>query len=252
MRGVIPMNIRPATLDDLDEIMRVEKESFEDVGDEAMATREMMKKRILICNKMTPLGAKQKRAQWFWVAEKGGKIFGQMILQPTHLSPEAVQSWSHATDDGTFERTFAEDGETIFGASLSAANDAPPGIADLLLCRIGLLMFRTSKRRLMFCSRLPGLRKAMEKGMSAEEYWRKEVGASHKARDPLLRKFFEIFGPPSYNRLVPNGWPTDKDSCGYSALIAVEDPFFPLYQLVEKHGKRLGDDIDDILKSRGG
>ena len=73
------MEVRIATPDDLDGIMRVEEEAFGGVGDDAMASRETMAHRIALLN--------SGDQGWCWVAVHEGVIVGTNVVQPTNLTP---------------------------------------------------------------------------------------------------------------------------------------------------------------------
>jgi hypothetical protein len=209
------LEIRPATLDDLDGIMAVEIETFGPVGDGAAASREVMAHRIELLNGESP--------EWFFVAQDGGRIVGDSIFQPTNLRPEDCTSWGAATSGGILDGTFSHDGDNVYGVSLAVCPDAPPGTAELLM-RQGFLTWQSAKKRLLlFCSRMPGFAAAHRKtGISAEDYMKRQRKAGGP-RDPLLYLYWKWTGGARPVRLLEDGYSVDGDSGGYGALFVVDD-----------------------------
>jgi hypothetical protein len=214
------IEIRPATLGDLDGIMTVETETFEPVGREAAASRETMAQRIRLLNRDAP--------EWFFVACHAGCIIGDMILQPTNLQTQDCTSWEAATNNGTLDGTFSRDGENIYGVSLAACRDAPRGTPELLMRQGFLAWYSAEKHLFMFCSRMPGFAAAHRRtGISAEEYIvrRRRNGGP---RDPLLYLYWKWTGGAEPVRLLRDGYAVDSDSGGYAALYALDDPITAL------------------------
>ena len=219
------MHCRVATLADLGAIMKVEEETFGELGMDAMASRALMESRILLCNTFQP--------GWFWVTEMNEQVTGYIVLQPTHLLPESCVSWESSTDNGSLLSTYAEDGETIFGVSIATGKCAPPGTGNILLHQMALLWLKTKKKRFMFCSRLPGFEQAhVASGVSATAYW-KQTDESGVPVDWLLREFYDELGVLP-KRFLPNGFLPDKQSGGHGALVVVDDPFLALQLLVTR------------------
>lgn len=219
------MRSRLATIADLDGIMRVERESFGEVGEDAMASTELMRERIILSN--------GNGGEWFFVAEHEGAIQAYISLQPTALHPDDCISWEEATDNGTFRRTFDPNGETVFAASLGALTAALSGSVEMLILSTAITWVKHGKKRLMFCSRLPGLDDACKKkGLTPETYW---CACDKKGQpaDPLLKMFYQLFnvGP---RKFLPNGFMPDLESRGHAALVVVEDPYFSLNALPAK------------------
>jgi hypothetical protein len=217
------IEIRPATLGDLDGIMAVETETFGPVGKGAAASRETMAHRIRLLNQETP--------EWFFVACHHGRVLGDIVLQPTNLSPESCTSWGAATNGGSLDGTFSRDGKNIYGVSLAASRDAPPATPELLLHQGFLTWHSTGKDLLLFCSRLPGFASAHRRtGISAEDYLAKRR-TNGGPRDPLLYLYWKWTGGAEPVRLLRNGYALDSDSGGYGALYALDDPVAALRAL---------------------
>ncbi len=215
-RKEIQMRVELARFDHLDDIMVIERETFGEVGEGAMASRELMRSRIERCN--------VRGDGWFFVAVHEGQVIAYLVLQPTDVLPESCVSWDASTDFGTFEHTYNEEGETIFGVSLGAKRNAPPGAASFLIHKAHVVWIERKRKRIMLCSRIPSLSHAMEhSGVSAEEYCFR-VDENGKPLDWLLREFHEVFGVlPA--RFLPNGYMPDQESGGHGALFVIEDPY---------------------------
>jgi hypothetical protein len=209
------VEIRPATLHDLDGIMAVEIETFGPVGEGAAASRATMAHRVRLLNGETP--------EWFFVACHGGQIVGDAIFQPTNLRPEDCTSWETATSSGILDNTFSRNGDNVYGVSLAVCRNAPPGTPELLVKQGFLAWHCTKKNLLLFCSRMPGFAAAHRKtGINAEDYMvrcRKAGGP----RDPLLYLYWKWTGGATPVRLLKNGYSVDSDSGGYGALFVVDD-----------------------------
>lgn len=214
------IEVRVATLDDLDGIMAVEAETFEPVGKEAAASREIMARRIGLLNSEEP--------EWFFVACHSGRVVGDAIFQPTNLSSQNCTSWDVATDKGTLDNTFARDGENIYGVSLAVSRDAPAGTAELLMNQGFSSWYFTGKHLFMFCSRIPGFAATHRRtGISAEEYITKRR-KNGGPRDPLLYLYWKWTGGAEPVRLLREGYAVDSDSGGYAALYTLDDPIAAL------------------------
>jgi hypothetical protein len=195
--------------------MAVEIETFGPVGEGAAASRETMAHRIELLNGEAP--------EWFFVACDGGRVVGDAIFQPTNLRPEDCTSWEAATSGGILDRTFSRHGDNVYGVSLAACRDAPPGTPELLLRQGFLTWHSTKKGLLLFCSRMPGLAAAHRKtGISAEDYMRRRRKTGGP-RDPLLHLYWRWTGGAEPMRLLRDGYSVDRDSGGYGALFVVDD-----------------------------
>ncbi len=216
------MQIRHATLADLNAIMAVEQASFGDgIAKEAMATREQMSSRL-------KLFAQKNFTEGFLLAEHKGMVVGYIIMFPTFRTPNQCVSWDVATDFGNIAGEFYALGRNIFVASLGVVASAPEAASCALIhatqviraTRLRVLGY--SHDHYMFCSRMPGYARAHKKtGISPEEYWRLED--THGApRDPLLNMFYQMMAEKPF-KLLLNGYPPDHASAGHSVLFALED-----------------------------
>jgi len=207
-------------MDDLDGIMEVEREEFGTLGEDTMASRETMARRIEICNSEMP--------GWFWVALWKKKVVGDIILQPTSLTPQKCTSWNQATDNGTLERTFDPMGANIYVVSLTASGRALSGTSDMLM-HTSLVAWARHRGYYMFCSRLPGFAKThKETGISIEDYWKRK-GPDGGPENWMLHLYWEMSGGVAPLRLLKDGFPPDVDSGGHGVLFALNDPYKALF-----------------------
>jgi hypothetical protein len=210
------IEIRLATLDDLDDIMVVEASSFGPVGQSAAATRETMAHRIRLLNREPP--------GWFFIASQDGRVVGDVILQPTSLMPDDCTSWMTATNNGSLDGTFCPDGRNVYGISLAVKKDAPSGISEILLHRAFLAWHAAGRKLFMFCSRVPGFSAAHRKtGIKIEDYLlqRRRSGGP---RDPMLYLYWKYTGGAEPVRLLRDGYIVDEESGGHGALFSLDNP----------------------------
>jgi hypothetical protein len=210
------VRVRPAQLADVSGIMEVEKESWgEQVGSEGMALESIMRERVRICNEGTP--------PWFWVVERGERIEGHAITQPTALAPEECTGWDHATDQGTLRTTFDPRGKFVHGVTLAVRNEAPPVTADLLVLASHWSRLSTGRTIIYLCARMPGYAEAFAaRNVSPEEYWR-ECRSDGSPKDSFLHLFWNLIDVRPI-RLLRNGFPPDRDSGGHGVLCMNDDP----------------------------
>ena len=218
------VEIRLATIEDFDGIMEVEQEEFGPLGQGAMASSEVMANRIALCNSQDP--------GWFWVAEHERRIVGDMILQPTHLTPAECTSWDRATDRGTLVSTFDRTGQNVYVVSLAASQSAPPGTSDLLM-HASLVAWARHGGIYMFVSRMPGFARAHRtSAISPEEYWQLKR-RDGSPRDPMLRLYWTRSGRVEPFRLLRDGFPPDEESGGHGVLFVLTDPYRALLATAE-------------------
>jgi len=212
------IKIRPARAGDLPVLMGIEFETF---GPEMSASDEMLADRIELCGD-----------GWFLVAENTSygacAVAGDMILQPTRLTPEECTSWAAATDDGAMRGTFDPVGPNVYVVSLAVPAAAPPGTSDLLMHASLVRWARHCGFRsgsfFIFCSRMPGFAKTNRRtGIDPEDYWllEREDGGP---RDPMLHLYWEMSGGVWPVRLLRDGFPPDEESGGHGVLFALNDP----------------------------
>jgi hypothetical protein len=104
------LTVRPATLQDIDEMLRIEGEAW---PDGARATRRMLQART----STFPEGQ--------LCAFANGQMVGHAATQIVRLDlsmPPAT--WFEATDNGYIVGTHEPDGDTLYGVNMSASNSA--------------------------------------------------------------------------------------------------------------------------------
>jgi hypothetical protein len=224
------MLIRPATINDVDSLARVERLAWASVSEDAVAPAEIIRERIELCNSGT--------YPWFLLAEQQTgavpEILAYVALQPTRLTPDAVSSWDAATDDGTLRNTFDQEGQNLFAVSLSVPKGVPPGTAELLVCQTLVYRLAAKKKHYMFCARMPGFRAAKDSNpdLTAESYLTMRR-SDETSVDWQIREYENMFGEPAL-RVIRNGFPPDADSCGHSVFFAANDPVKNLETIISR------------------
>lgn len=209
------IEIRPAMLNDLKGIMKVEEMTFGSFSREAMASAGVMAERIELCN--------SNAIKWFWLAQLKDEIFGYIILQPTKLAPEQCVSWEKATDYGTLKNTFDNNGDNVYIVSLASCQNAPIGVSELLVHAGTSSWAMSGKKNIIFCSRMPGFALMNRKtGISAEDYWQLKY-KDGKPKDSMIRMYWEMAGKVNPSFLLKNGFPPDKESGGHGVLFVIND-----------------------------
>jgi hypothetical protein len=214
MRRRASLAVRAAKRSDLAGIERVEVATFGRIDPNAAASPTTIRRRLSLLNDAAPA--------WFLVAVAGNAVVGTLVLQPTDLEPEECTSWEAATDNGTLERSFKQDGRNLYGVSLAVPPTAPPGTAELLL-HAAFIRWSAGREHLIFCSRMPRFSAVNRKtGISPEDYikLRRRNGAP---RDPLLFLYWRWLGGVYPVRLLRDGYVVDRPSGGHAALFAPTD-----------------------------
>lgn len=220
-RRIIIRNARPA---DLERIVRIDKEAYENIYNGPVGSSKIMDARIKISSK------------WFFVAEVDGVILEYLSLQPTKIGIEKFKSWDESTDGGTLGKTYSENGPYVYGVALTASkNGKGLGLSSKLFAAAACKIISERKKYVYFSGRMPGFSK-MKGKMSAEEYYnaRTVIGRKKVALDPQIR-MYESFGFKRV-RLVKNGFRGDKESCNYSVIFVINNPLqrFPYPKLMGK------------------
>jgi hypothetical protein len=206
--------IRQATLNDIDDILRIDKEAYESVSEQVVASPSMMKERI------------QKSGPWFLIAESNSHILGYLSLMPTKKGPDEFISWNDSTDDGTLKNVYNIEGEYVYGVALTISRySANLGVTDKLFLEAAKMVISENKKKIYFSGRMPGYYKHMNE-FTAEDYYNKKVLKHGKnvAFDPQIR-MYESFGLKKV-RLVENGFVGDRESCNYSVIFSAGNPFY--------------------------
>lgn len=208
--------IRNVSEDDLDDILRIDKEVYGNISQEVTSNKEKMSSRISIGK------------EWFFVAEVAGKVEGFLSLQPTNKPIEKFISWEDSTDDGSIKRTYKENGKYVYGIALTISKSARGlGISELLFKEAAKKMIKNKKRLVYFSGRMPGYYKYKNK-MKAKEYYDSKIKKNGKLLplDPQIR-MYESYGLKRV-RLVKEGFKGDNESADYSVVFKADNPFYKL------------------------
>lgn len=106
--------VREATIDDVDRLVEVEFETFQDVYEVHPSTPEEVRSMIT-----TRLGVVQ---DLMIVGEVDGVIEGVMACQRTNLKTYEVKSWEETTNNGTLIGTHVPDGRNFYIVNLAVTN----------------------------------------------------------------------------------------------------------------------------------
>jgi hypothetical protein len=212
------IKVRPARLEDLPGIVRVETDTYQrKMSHEAGAEARTLEQRIRLLN------GNERHGGWFLVAEYRGVIVGTVILMPTSIHPGHCVSWAASTDNGTLLSTYDPNGKNLYVVSFGVPNGAPPLTAECLVSRVVAEWTRLNGRFLMLCSAIPGFSIWRRKtGGDVDAYWQLRDGRGLPA-DPMLRYYHEVVGAEPY-RLLRNGFPPDEESEGHAVLCMAQDP----------------------------
>jgi ribosomal protein S18 acetylase RimI-like enzyme len=201
------VKIRKATLKDLPEIIRVEKEAWPE-GTEA--SEEMFRSRI----ETYPDGV--------FVALHKKKIIGVVAFMLIDYDLEnPIPTWNEVTDNGMIKGTHDPNAETIFGIDLTAAPDAPRGTGTRLLMEVGRQAISKNLKRGVLGGRLPEYKKYADQ-MTPEEY----INAKNENGEPLDMevRFYKRAGL-KIEKILPNYF-DDPDSLDFGVMLVWENPFY--------------------------
>lgn len=200
--------IRKAKLEDVSQIVEVEKKSWPE-GLEA--TKAMFKSRIRVF------------AEGNLVAVVDNKIIGIVSAEIINYDiNKHIPSWYELTDNGYIKKSHNLKGNTLFGVDLSVIPEfRNKGIAKLLIQEIGKLTIRYNLQYSILGARIPDYHKYCKK-MSPKKY----INLKRKDGqlvDPELRLYrkYELH----IKGILPNYF-NDPESCNYGVLLVRENPFY--------------------------
>ncbi|HSX47408.1 MAG TPA: hypothetical protein VLF63_01395, partial [Patescibacteria group bacterium] len=227
-------NVKDASLDDIDELVKIDFESFEQVyshynQDEDSIRGELNAK---FRNRYQKIGGK-----WITILEKNGETVGFMASCPTVKAPENFISWEDITDEGTLNNTYNKDGENVYVVTLSVLSSGTEGKSLLFAYQIGQAI-KEGYKQAFFESRLPGLKQWVlndhcsgdqnrfdnlseeEKHNLAKVYFdlHDEIKGRKVRHDKQLR-LYERLGAKCI-KLVPNAY-KDEESMNYGVVCAI-------------------------------
>jgi N-acetylglutamate synthase-like GNAT family acetyltransferase len=207
--------VRQATVDDVDEIVALDRARYGDMTDAITAdASSMFAERI------------NNSHGWFWVAEIDGRVEGLLAGHPTSMTPEDFVCWEESTSNGTLAGTYDPTSKICYIASMTASHKGSEhGVVDSLLANAVQKSVKERKQTAYFISRMPGYHEHADT-MTPQAYAAATSMQNGKSvpLDPQIR-FYEEFGTRRL-RLIENGFAADWESCGYGVLFSVEVPFY--------------------------
>lgn len=205
------VKIRQAKIEDIPEILIIEKEAW---GEEKAASKKMFESRI----KTFPEGT--------LVAEINKKIVGVVVTERVNYNLQKDSyNWYEITDNGFIRRSHKKDGNTIYGIDLSVAPSFQHlGIGTKLLESIAKLCIRYNIRQGMLGGRIPGYHKYADR-MSIREYVSATIDTEKgtKSLDPEI-DFYKKAGLKIV-KIIPNYF-EDPESLNYGVLLLWKNPFY--------------------------
>ena len=202
-----PYAVRTARVEDLDALVALEATVWGDAG----ATREQLAQRL----------ANVPGGNLVAVTESGLIVAYTAFCRldyDDHVRRGSV-SWYDLSGDGT-AGTHVEDGPDLFGISLGALPEAPPGASVAGLVEVTRLGLVAGCRRGILGARLPGYARHAD-SMSVDEYIAAEI-APGVALDPELR-FYDRLG---LQRLGPvKDYFRDPDSLDWGLVVMLTAPW---------------------------
>ena len=211
------MKTRRATLEDVDEIIEVEKRAWPEGG---AATKEQFISRI----KTFPEGV--------IVAVEENKIAGVVVgelINYNYLSKKNI-CWADITDKGNITKSHNPKGDALFGVDLSVDPDfQKKGVGKKLLLEIGRLAVKNNLRAGILGARMPHYHKYSKK-VKPEEYIN-YCDNEGKLIDPELR-FYKKAGV-KFLKVVENYYP-DEESLNYGVLCEWTNPLYLKSKLAGK------------------
>ncbi|MCA9343204.1 hypothetical protein KC950_04305, partial [Candidatus Saccharibacteria bacterium] len=220
---------RPATPEDIDELVDVDIEAFSSVYQDYDISLDEWRSGLIqkFHGRLSKVSG-----EWMRVFEKEGKIAGFITSCPTSKTPEDFVNWEDTTDNGTLDSTFDQDGENVYVVSLSmlAEGSSIKGQNMLFGDQIGKFISEQYKRA-FFESRMPGFRRWLmsecrteglnfdalsseEKDSYAEKYFNltTEIDGKQVPKDRLLRMYDSV--GCKLIKVVPDAY-QDKPSLNY-------------------------------------
>ena len=205
--------IRNAELGDLENITKIDSGAYSEIYSGPVGSEKIMEKRIKLSR------------GWFLVAVINGGVVGYLSLQPTNVGVGNFKSWDQSTDNGTLQKTFDLSGKYVYGVALTISSEYQRmGISEKLFAKAAKKIISEEKEYVYFSGRMPGFSKYSQK-MTPEAYYNKRIVRNGREvpLDPQIR-MYESYGFQKV-RLVKDGFVGDKESCDYSVIFQIKNPF---------------------------
>jgi len=139
------IKVRKARIDDLEDILLVEKEAW---PKGLRASQKMYESRL------------ETFPQGTFVAKVNGKIEGVVVTEI--LNSELInhiRTWNEVTDNGYIRNTHNPEGDTVYGVNLSVSPSAQKRVAITLLEVVGKLAIEYNLKQGLLGGRIPGFAK---------------------------------------------------------------------------------------------
>lgn len=214
--------VRPARLEDVAEIHRLDQQEYGWLGEDATDDESFIENQVRTLNSVgTP---------WVWLLEKACEenparmdVVGWYIMQPTHKSPHGITSWADATDHGRLHATFDPAGKHLYIVAGGISRQYTKQAHRLMVLNALSLMKAHKMQSVFACLAMPGFAEThASEGISPEDY----VQLTHHngmPRDAFLAFFRELWsGEHRPLRLLVNGYPPDQHSGGHGVCACVD------------------------------
>lgn len=232
--------VRPATLEDVPEIHRLDQQEYGWLGEDATDDADFIHHQVKTLNSST--------TPWLWLLEKKSTlhstmdIVGWYIMQPTHKAPGEITSWADATDHGRLTGTFDPAGKNLYIVAGGITREHTKQAHRLMVLNALSLMHKHNMNHVFACLAMPGFSEARaSEGVEADEYIRLEH-ANGMPRDAFLAFFKELWAGEHHPlRLLVNGYPPDQRSGGHGVCACVN---------VTNHRKSIEMVFDKLVQQR--
>ena len=234
-------SVRPATIDDVPELHRLDQQEYGWLGEAATDDAAFIRHQVETLNYYQ----QQTGTPWFWVLEKRVRtgehnrteIVGWYIMQPTDKSPSGITSWADATDQGRLSATFNPSGEHLYLVAGGISREHTKQAHRLMVLNALSLMERHDMGSAFACLAMPGYSAAYESDDYTPEEYLALTHGNGVPRDAFLA-FFQDLWPGTHRplRLLRDGYPPDQRSGGHGACACVDVPDHPaaIHQLFNK------------------
>ena len=172
------LHIRPAEIEDIPGILRVEldrnSERYENVPDLRANLVDIFKTRIEIAK------------GWMWVAEYRGDIVGFLSAMPTSSNMNHFKSWEESTNNGTLIDRFDPDGNNVYVVNLDVLREWTKKNAQyLLMLKLGQRVIAEGKSIIYFESRIPEFRQWVDENYGLNNW----NNYSQEERDKIAKEY---------------------------------------------------------------
>lgn len=214
--------VRPARVEDIAEIHRLDQQEYGWLGEGATDDLEFIENQVRTLNSVgTP---------WVWLLERASddnaqnmEVMGWYIMQPTHKSPHEITSWADATDEGRLKATFDPAGKYLYIVAAGISRKYTKQAHRLMVLNALSLMKAHKMHGVFACLAMPGFADAHAAEGIAPEAYVQLTHANGLPKDAFLAFFRELWtGDHRPLRLLVNGYPPDLFSGGHGVCACVD------------------------------